>query len=67
MPPEALAGVEAVWRSGVLLCTRLQPHAPVGEAGLGPCVQRQEPCLPSLLGRVVRLGEPGAARRSRAR
>eukprot|EP00965_Chrysotila_dentata_P045532 1512385-Pleurochrysis_carterae.AAC.1 len=62
MPPEAPAGVEVVWRSGVLLCMRPQPHAPVGEAGLGPCGQRQEHCLPSLLGRVVWLGEPGAAR-----
>eukprot|EP00965_Chrysotila_dentata_P108160 3572574-Pleurochrysis_carterae.AAC.1 len=67
MPPEALAGVAAAWRSGALPYTRLRPHAPVDEAGLKPCEQCQEPCLPSLLGRVVWFGEPGAAERSRAR
>eukprot|EP00965_Chrysotila_dentata_P062750 2079024-Pleurochrysis_carterae.AAC.1 len=66
MPPEAPASVEAVWRSGVLPRTRPRPHAPVDEAGLGPRGQRQEPCLPFLLGRVVWRGEPGAAERSRA-
>eukprot|EP00965_Chrysotila_dentata_P016472 545607-Pleurochrysis_carterae.AAC.1 len=67
MPPQAPASAEAVWRSNVLPCTRLRPHASVGEAGLGPCGQRQGPCLPSLPGHVVWLGEPGAVERSRAR
>eukprot|EP00965_Chrysotila_dentata_P148928 4918136-Pleurochrysis_carterae.AAC.1 len=67
MPLEAPASAGAVWQSGVLLCTRFRPHAPVGEVELGPCGQRREPCLPTLLGRVVWLGGPGIAERSRAR